>query len=472
MEMMSKESYINKLKDLCINDFMKEKEILKSNILNNNNLFFDNKETKRDIELENLEELNNLIDEKIEEQEINTYGSYITVIHTPFQSAYGRFDDLIINRQNKQKINYIVEENKIIDLVKFKINVIDIKEEYIVVKFENKKTIESAASNPENFNKEFSTDAKTFKILNNVEYQFNLKVYDTNEKWKLIYINIFDINKIIKKDIQDPFFADVLIKYFNELNISNNEIMQKYNIIKSDEKVLNDFIKYIMKRNFDFDTNLIVNGKTAKQIFDENPNMNGLEVYLNLISRNNNKKSSKDMMISIPPQLIKYIYFKKGILEHSEDMPADLISLFEKTKLDLITTQSQKKDELEQLLKVYNDKFLIKVTEKIGVPTKQITSTELYIDNDDIVIDNIKLNKSYDKIELLNIISRALPRLQKIKKQQTEEFLGEHICYNNSIKQMELTIKDKYILLNMQTSTETDKFLRALVNELIQLIYN
>ena len=413
MEMMSKESYIDRVKDLCINDLIKEKEILKCNILNNVNLFFDNKETKRDIELEYLDELNKLIDKKVEKQEIDTYGKYISVIHEPFQSAYGKFDDLIINRQNEQKTNYIIQENKIIDLVKFKINIIEINEEFLIVKFEDKKNIKSASSNPDEFNKEFLTDFKTIKIFNNVEYKFNLEVYDASESWKCKYINIVDINKVIKQDMQDPFFADILIKYFNELNISNGEIVEKYNTLKSNEKVLNDFIKYIVKRNFDFDTNLTVNGKTAKQIFNENPRMNGLDVYLNLINGNNDKNLYK-----------------------------------------------------------CNNEFSIKVTEKSGIPTKQFKNTRLYINNDDIIIDNKKLNKNFNKIELLNIINRALPKLQEIKQQQTEEFLIKHICCNNSIKQIELTIKDQYMLLNMQTSTGTDKFLRALVNELIQLIYN
>ena len=58
------------------------------------------------------------------------------------------------------------------------------------------------------------------------------------------------------------------------------------------------------------------------------------------------------MMLKIPQELQKYVRMsKKEGLIHSDDMPAELIPLFEETKETVMKTEKKRRSELGELIK-------------------------------------------------------------------------------------------------------------------------
>ena len=57
------------------------------------------------------------------------------------------------------------------------------------------------------------------------------------------------------------------------------------------------------------------------------------------------------MMLRIPQELQKYVRMsKKEGLVHSDDMPEELMPLFEETKRNVIKAEQDRKNELEALI--------------------------------------------------------------------------------------------------------------------------
>lgn len=91
-----------------------------------------------------------------------------------------------------------------------------------------------------------------------------------------------ELSKIIRNS--DPFFNVSIKKYFEE-NCRECSVDDKIKLLRDlsiDMDVFNEFTKYVMKKTYDINNSININGITAKDIANSNPTKNGIEVYLEL----------------------------------------------------------------------------------------------------------------------------------------------------------------------------------------------
>ena len=85
----------------------------------------------------------------------------------------------------------------------------------------------------------------------------------------------------------DPFWGDLLIAYMNDLYVSYEKKMEYLNKLATDRDIIQEFSKYLVRKNYDIPDAIVVNGKTAKMIHEENPKLTAIEIYLKLIDEKN-----------------------------------------------------------------------------------------------------------------------------------------------------------------------------------------
>ena len=81
----------------------------------------------------------------------------------------------------------------------------------------------------------------------------------------------------------DPFWGEILDRYMNSLNLSDEKKLEYLNKLETDRAIVNEFSKFLVGKKYDIPNAIEVNGKTAKIIFEENPELTAIEIYLKLI---------------------------------------------------------------------------------------------------------------------------------------------------------------------------------------------
>lgn len=138
-----------------------------------------------------------------------------------------------------------------------------------------------------------------------------------------------------------------------------------------------------------------------------------------------------------------------------------------------------KEEAYSEIEKNYNEKFkddsskkiIISATEKVGIPTKQVENTILFVSNDNAVVDNKKVLIDDKKFNfIINIIEQKLSEIKKIENQQTTEFLNNHISYDNKSKIFNIKYNNEEITINYHTGTDSDKYINDLINLIIDIL--
>lgn len=86
--------------------------------------------------------------------------------------------------------------------------------------------------------------------------------------------------KMVESKVKDSFFSKLIIDYFkNELN--KNDIVSKkiFNDLSKYDDIFNEFTKYLVQKTYDIPNAINVEGYTAKQIAELNPNFKATGVY-------------------------------------------------------------------------------------------------------------------------------------------------------------------------------------------------
>lgn len=120
---------------------------------------------------------------------------------------------------------------------------------------------------------------------------------------------------------------------------------------------------------------------------------------------------------------------------------------------------------------ISNKRIIISAIEKVGIPTKQIENTVLFVSSDNAVVDNKKVLIDDKKFNfIINIIEQKLSEIKEIKNQQTTEFLNNHISYDNKSKIFNIKYNNEEITINYHTGTDSDKYIIDLINFIIEIL--
>lgn len=115
-----------------------------------------------------------------------------------------------------------------------------------------------------------------------VEYEilFKEKKIIDIEKKKDIDLNDASFVELVESKFEDLFFVDTIIKYFKE-ELKETDVVAKFcfkDIMKYDD-ILDEFTRYLIKRTYDLENPIVINGYTAKQISLLNPKFTASGVY-------------------------------------------------------------------------------------------------------------------------------------------------------------------------------------------------
>lgn len=169
---------------------------------------------------------------------------------------------------------------------------------------------------------------------------------------------------------------------------------------------------------------------------------------------------------------IGYIFIGEGylILDDGTEPTHYFVKIF-KTKEDAYREIEKSYDEKFNNNSVENKKILISAIEKVGIPTKQIENTVLFVSSDNAVVDNKKVLIDDKKFNfIINIIEQKLSEIKEIKNQQTTEFLNNHISYDNKSKIFNIKYNNEEITINYHTGTDSDKYIIDLINLIIEIL--
>lgn len=134
------------------------------------------------------------------------------------------------------------------------------------------KQINGNGAYPKNWN-EFIDLLSEYEILFKKVLSFDKEGND--EKIDLSF------EKIVENKVKDPFFSKLIIDYFkNKLN--KNDIVSKiiFNDLSKYDDIFNEFIKYLVQKNYDISNAINVEGYTAKQIAELNPGLEATGIYM------------------------------------------------------------------------------------------------------------------------------------------------------------------------------------------------
>lgn len=130
-----------------------------------------------------------------------------------------------------------------------------------------------------------------------VEYEVlfkEKKIIDMQEKQN-IDLNDANFIELVESKFEDLFFVDIIIKYFKE-ELKETDVVAKFcfkDIMKYDD-ILNEFTNYLVKRTYDIENPIEINGYTAKQISLLNPKFtaSGVYTFMKLLRDNKTKALS------------------------------------------------------------------------------------------------------------------------------------------------------------------------------------
>lgn len=124
---------------------------------------------------------------------------------------------------------------------------------------------------PKNWN-EFIDLLSEYEILFKKVLSFDKEVND--EKIDLSF------EKIVESKVKDPFFTKLIIDYFkNEIGKSDAVYKVLFKDLSKYDDIFNEFTKYLVQKTYDIPNAINVEGYTAKQIAELNPNFKATGVY-------------------------------------------------------------------------------------------------------------------------------------------------------------------------------------------------
>lgn len=86
--------------------------------------------------------------------------------------------------------------------------------------------------------------------------------------------------KIVESKVKDPFFSKLIIDYFkNEIGKSDAVHKLLFKDLSKYDDIFNEFTKYLVQKTYDIPNAINVEGYTAKQIAELNPNFKATGVY-------------------------------------------------------------------------------------------------------------------------------------------------------------------------------------------------
>lgn len=96
-------------------------------------------------------------------------------------------------------------------------------------------------------------------------------------------------NVIIDCVGEDPFWSELIRKYFAE-DVKHDEYtaVKLLKSVVKDKELFNEFTKYLVKKSYDIEKPIKVDGITAKDLASKNPNKTAIEVYA-MMSKFRNK---------------------------------------------------------------------------------------------------------------------------------------------------------------------------------------
>ena len=79
---------------------------------------------------------------------------------------------------------------------------------------------------------------------------------------------------------QDPFWSELIRKYFEEdVKYDEKTAVELLKIVARDKEIFNEFTKYLVKKSYDIEKPIKVDGISARDLASKNPNKSAIEVY-------------------------------------------------------------------------------------------------------------------------------------------------------------------------------------------------
>lgn len=137
----------------------------------------------------------------------------------------------------------------------------------------NTKLISGNGGFPNNWNKFIDLISEYEKIFKNKKKIDIEKIHDMK-------YDKLSFTEAINSKLKDPFWAELVIKYFKEEEKVNDFVGKLLfkDLAKYDD-ILNEFTKYLNQRTYDLKDAIEINGYTAKKIHELNPQFNPSGVY-------------------------------------------------------------------------------------------------------------------------------------------------------------------------------------------------
>ena len=121
---------------------------------------------------------------------------------------------------------------------------------------------------------------KLVDLLSEYEILFKKKKKIDKEKKKISNDANKTFEEIVREDNVDQFWADTIINYFkNELKENDAVAKIIYKDLTKYNDIFNEFTKYLVQKSYDIPEAINVEGYTAKQIHELNPNFTATGVY-------------------------------------------------------------------------------------------------------------------------------------------------------------------------------------------------
>lgn len=78
----------------------------------------------------------------------------------------------------------------------------------------------------------------------------------------------------------DLFWSELFKKYFAEdVKYEENTAVELLKSVAKDKEVFNEFTMYLLKKSYDVDNCIMIDGITAKDLASKNPKKTAIEVY-------------------------------------------------------------------------------------------------------------------------------------------------------------------------------------------------
>ena len=87
----------------------------------------------------------------------------------------------------------------------------------------------------------------------------------------------------------DTFFVEILKRYFaNDVKFDEKTAITLLIDVHKDEEIFNEFTKYLVKKSYDIENPIKIDGITAKDLAIKNPDKSAIEIYI-ILSKFKNK---------------------------------------------------------------------------------------------------------------------------------------------------------------------------------------